>query len=85
MSTKRCPVCGQKLKPTYKIVRMYRDKDVRQTIVHGLSLAEARKWCRNPETSSSTCTKPENKRRTDLMGDWFDSYEFDGDEHKYDL
>lgn len=59
----------------YKIVRVYRDSDRRDTIRRHLSLAEAQKHCRNPETSSSTATSFSAQRRTELHGPWFDSYE----------
>lgn len=61
--------------PTYKIIRMYQDADIRnQTIKRGLTLAEAQRWCKDPETSSRTCRKSENLQRTKLHGPWFDGY-----------
>jgi len=60
---------------TYKIVRFYQNinhpKEVLET---GLSFEEAQEHCNDPETSSSTCEKPENIARTEEMGDWFDGY-----------
>ena len=59
----------------YKIVRMYFDENVsNRTIKTGLTLEEAQAHCKDPETSSSTCTKAAGKRRTERYGDWFDSY-----------
>ena len=59
----------------YKIVRFYKDAyPNKRTIAHGLSLEQAQAWCKDPETSSSTCTKPHNVRRTRRMGPWFDGY-----------
>lgn len=60
----------------YKIVRMYQNPDKRnRTIRTGLSLEAAQAHCSDPETSSSTCTKHEAKRRTNWYGPWFDGYE----------
>jgi hypothetical protein len=59
---------------TYKIVRGYMN-DSKRTIVTGLTLEEAQAHCRDPETSSRTCTKAANKRRTKQRGPWFDGYE----------
>ena len=59
----------------YKIVRMYLDENVSdRTIKSGLTLEEAQAHCKDPETSSSTCTKAAGLRRTKQYGDWFDSY-----------
>lgn len=46
----------------------------RRTIATHLTLDEAQAHCRDPETSSSTCTSAVGKRRTKLHGPWFDSY-----------
>lgn len=60
---------------TYKIVRGYFDTQYPKEIVKkGLTLEEAQKHCRDPETSSRTCTKAVNKRRTKERGPWFDGY-----------
>ena len=60
----------------YKIVRFYGDfAGHKRTVVTGLTLDEAQAHCQDPETSSSTCQRPENKSRTKLMGPWFDGYE----------
>lgn len=61
---------------TYKIVRMYRDgRGGNQTIKTGLSLEEAQAHCKDPETSSSTCTSKRGKERTATYGPWFDGYD----------
>lgn len=61
---------------TYKIVRMYKDGNPnKRTIETGLTLEEAQAHCRDPETSSSTATSSKARRRTAVMGPWFDGYE----------
>ena len=59
---------------TYRIIRMYFKNHRPRTIKTGLTLEQAQEHCSNPETSSSTCTKPEGKRRTRRVGPWFDGY-----------
>ena len=59
----------------YKIVRQYqRDHTLKRTIKSGLTLEQAQAHCRDPETSSSTCTRSARKRITKRNGAWFDSY-----------
>lgn len=59
----------------YKLVRHYQSAAIRKrTIAEGLTLEEAQAWCKDPETSSRTCTKPHNKARTRKLGPWFDGY-----------
>ena len=63
---------------TYKIVRMYFSSDVSNRVVkRGLTLDEAQQHCQDPETSSSTCRKSQNVKRTQERGKWFDGYEKD--------
>lgn len=62
---------------TYKITRTYRDVDRWETITRGLTLEQAQAHCRDPETSSSTCTTPEGIERTERYGPWFDGYDKD--------
>jgi hypothetical protein len=59
---------------TYCIVRHHREgwKEVRKT---GLTLQEAKDHCKDPETSSTSCTLPENVEYTSKHGDWFDGYD----------
>ena len=57
----------------YKIIRTYL-KGGRRTIATGLTLEEAQAHCRDTETSSSTCKKSHNVRRTRVIGQWFDGY-----------
>lgn len=58
----------------YNIIRGYLKSDEMHTIRRNVTLAEAQKHCKDPETSSSTCTKPEGKARTERFGPWFDRY-----------
>jgi hypothetical protein len=53
---------------SYKIIRMYFDKENRVTH-SGLTLEEAQMHCNDPETSSSTASDPKEP------GSWFDGYE----------
>lgn len=62
----------------YKIVRMFADRERaprRRVVKTGLTLEEAQAHCKNPETSSKTCTSAAGKRRTRQYGPWFDGYE----------
>lgn len=60
----------------YKIIRFYKDDPHRnRTIKTGLTLEEAQEHCSDPETSSSTATGADARRRTLIHGDWFDGYE----------
>lgn len=62
-------------KEMYKIVRIYFKKPgTRLTIARGLTLEEAQAHCSDPETSSMSCTRTVNIRRTQRIGGWFDSY-----------
>lgn len=61
---------------TYRILRFYSRAFMQpETIETGLTLEEAKAHCRDPETSSRTCTTPEACKRTRAYGDWFDGYE----------
>lgn len=59
----------------YKIVRKFFNSSKRDRVIdRGLTLGEAKDYCKNPETSSSTCTSASKKRYTKLHGEWFDGY-----------
>ena len=60
---------------TYRIVRLHKDSPERTVLSRGLTLEEAQTWCRNPETSSSTCEGETGKAYTEIHGAWFDAYE----------
>jgi hypothetical protein len=59
---------------TYKVIRFFHHHS-NEVIKTGLSLDEAQEHCQDPETSFSTCTTKEAKRRTKEFGLWFDGYE----------
>jgi hypothetical protein len=68
---------------TYRIVRMFKSSDhPTQVVKRGLTLREAREHCRDPETSSSTCTTKLGQERTEKFGAWFDGYEEDPASHR---
>jgi hypothetical protein len=58
----------------YMITRRFMKGD--STVMkRGLTKAEAQEWCRDPETSSRTCTRPELLEMTEKRGPWFDGYD----------
>lgn len=59
----------------YQIVRFYKGQGHRSVIRKDVSLEEAQRHCKDPETSSSTCTGPVARDHTNRYGDWFDGYE----------
>lgn len=59
---------------TYKIVRCFERKRGVEVIRTGLTLAEARRHCSDPETSSLTSTCPIVKAKAKRYGRWFDGY-----------
>lgn len=61
----------------YKIVRMYFEGWNDKIIKRGLTLEEAQAWCRDPETSSSTCKTKKAKAIFAKYGEWFDGYSED--------
>ena len=58
-------------KDMYTIYRFY-FRGGKRTIKGGLTLEEAQSHCKDPQTSSRTCTSSVGKRRTKRMGPWFD-------------
>ena len=58
----------------YRVVRFY-FKGGHRVIMTGLTLAEARAHCGNPETSSSSATTAKARQITRRMGAWFDGYD----------
>ncbi len=73
MARKRGPQEGANAR--YRIVRHYFNAwPNHRTIKAGLTLAQAQAHCKDPETSSSTCTKAAGRARTRRIGPWFDGY-----------
>ncbi len=70
---------------TYKIERVFKGhgeplqgwSSERKTIKKGLTLKQAQTWCRDPETSSDTCTSKAGKERTRRKGRWMDTYKLE--------
>lgn len=60
--------------PTYKIIRLFRDSDLRMPIKEGLTLEEAQAHCQHPETSSKTAKSDDTRSLTKTHGPWFDAY-----------
>ena len=60
---------------SYKVLRFYESDSVEtETVLTGLTLDQAQAHCKDPETSSSTCTNPEGVERTARFGRWFDGW-----------
>lgn len=60
----------------YKVVRFFQDpRNASQVIKTGLTLDEAKEHCADPESSSATCTLPQNVARTKQFGQWFDGFQ----------
>lgn len=59
---------------TYKIVRSF-FRGGKRVVKRGLTLAEAQEHCKDPETSSRTCTGYKGRKLTAGRGPWFDGYE----------
>lgn len=58
----------------YKIVRYFYRDGRKRTVKSGLTLAEARAHCKDPESSSRTATSARARRYTAMHGQWFDGY-----------
>ena len=58
----------------FKIVRMFFEGYPDKTIKRGLTLEEARAWCRDPETSSSTCKSKKARAIFAKYGEWYDGF-----------
>lgn len=60
----------------YKIVRFYAGNKVKHTVrgKTGLYLEEAKAHCKDPETSSKTCTTAAGRKRTRQFGEWFEGW-----------
>lgn len=59
---------------TYQITRFFMNGDSKY-IQEGLTLEEAQEHCRDPNSSSKTCTTEEGMALTEEFGPWFDGYD----------
>lgn len=59
----------------YKIIRFYFNHYGGRTIRKNLTLEQAQAHCKDPESSSRTCTSGAGKARTRKFGPWFDGYD----------
>ena len=57
----------------YKIIR-FSMNGPKRTICTGLSIEQAQAVCRDPETSSETCTNARGRKLTKRLGPWFYGY-----------
>lgn len=58
----------------WKVVRHFLRSGRKVTIRRFALLSDAQAHCKNPETSSSTCTSAAGRKRTRRSGPWFDGY-----------
>ena len=62
------------MEATYCVTRHFMKGD-KEVILSGITLEEAQEHCKDPETSSSTCTTYEMRTLTEERGPWFDGYD----------
>lgn len=60
---------------TYYVKRVYQMDHPSRVLKEGLTLEEAQTHCKDPETSSRTCTEEASKKHTEQYGAWYDVYE----------
>lgn len=63
----------------FKIVRMFFEGYPDKVIKRGLTLEEARAWCKNPETSSSTAKSKKAQGIFEKYGEWYDGFAEDSE------
>ena len=63
----------------YKITRFFAYGDSKK-MQSGLTLKEAQEHCKDPDSSSRTCTTDEDIALTEEFGPWFDGYDEDEEE-----
>lgn len=61
-------------KTRYKVRRGYARHDDMDMIAQDLTLKQAQDLCKKKESSSSSCTRPELNRLTQMKGPWFLQY-----------
>lgn len=62
---------------SYCVIRFYKDAHPARVIKTDLTLAQARDYCRDKESSSRTAESDEALEHTNNYGEWFDGYERD--------
>lgn len=60
---------------TYVIKRRFKNRDEVIVLARGVSLAEAKAHCSDPDTSSATCSTVEGQDLARQFGPWFDTWE----------
>lgn len=58
----------------FDVIRHFQKSNRKIRVLIAVTLEEAQEHCRDPETSSSTCTNAAGKARTRKYGPWFDGY-----------
>lgn len=59
---------------TFRIVRVFFEGYPDKTIKRGMTLQEARAWCKDPETNSSTAKSKKAQRLIEKYGEWYDGF-----------
>jgi len=67
-----CKTKSQQMK--FKIVRNFYEGYPDKTIKRGLTLEEARAWCKDPETNSRTAKNKEAHKILQKYGEWYDGF-----------
>ena len=67
-----CKTKSQQMK--FKIVRNFYEVYPDKTIKRGLTLEEARAWCKDPETDSRTAKSKEAHKILRKYGEWYDGF-----------
>lgn len=68
----------------YKITRRFQNSEHDPIVIGYVNTREeAEAHCTSPETSSFTCTDPAKVAYTKEMGNWFDSFTYEGDGHEH--
>jgi len=63
---------SQELK--YRIIRHYQDRREIRVLRVKVTKEHAKEHCKNPESSSNTCSKPYNLKLKQRVGRYFDTY-----------
>lgn len=58
----------------FRIVRVFFEGYPDKTIKRGMTLQEARAWCKDPETNSSTAKSKKAQRLLEKYGEWYDGF-----------